>query len=671
MRMQTAGKVSLKLKIMGAVLLPVVLLFPVMLTLYVKSTDQLAGERNRSIATANTIAMDSVVANLGKHLEKMVTNILMVGELLDFTANPDNTNARMVLDGQFLSLAEEGIVRFSIYNADKRLIFEQVKGVPTRPATLPNAYFDTFTLAAKDAAFHYYFRGSEGAMEATSSEYCILSSILDLNDTTVGYVELAIHSSRWVKRIAELTGGRVFLYDPAHRSIPLTENREQADRLLSQLPEKLAGTNFIQTGLGGLHCLVNSLPIQDPHQAPIGYLLIGQDSTLLVKGERQRRMYGIGLSALILVVSQMLVYFMVCRGITDPISRIITFATALATGDVSSSLNMRAKGEILTMTNALNAMADHIRTQANLVQRIAEGDLTVEVLPASAQDVLGHSLVAITDNLGRMILQISGNAEQLLEVAGSVARLSDELENSLEVIKSQTRKLAEAFAQISGNLEVVASSTEEMSASIQEISRTSSESSETTRKAEQFAEDTRRVMEQLSTVVASISASNQAISDFADQTNLLALNATIEAARAGEAGRGFAVVASEVKDLAQKSMGTAKAIDGDVGDIERCTAQAVTSTQTIAEAVTKSKDASFGIASAVEEQAAAANDISHNIANAHMITSGFSTSIGELQQVASVTGSTIESLNASADQLSTFADILKKSVDMFKLRRHS
>jgi methyl-accepting chemotaxis protein len=285
--------------------------------------------------------------------------------------------------------------------------------------------------------------------------------------------------------------------------------------------------------------------------------------------------------------------------------------------------------------------------------------------------VLGHSLVAITDNLGRMILQISGNAEQLLEVAGSVARLSDELENSLEVIKSQTRKLAEAFAQISGNLEVVASSTEEMSASIQEISRTSSESSETTRKAEQFAEDTRRVMEQLSTVVASISASNQAISDFADQTNLLALNATIEAARAGEAGRGFAVVASEVKDLAQKSMGTAKAIDGDVGDIERCTAQAVTSTQTIAEAVTKSKDASFGIASAVEEQAAAANDISHNIANAHMITSGFSTSIGELQQVASVTGSTIESLNASADRLSTLADILKKSVDMFKLRRHS
>jgi methyl-accepting chemotaxis protein len=149
-------------------------------------------------------------------------------------------------------------------------------------------------------------------------------------------------------------------------------------------------------------------------------------------------------------------------------------------------------------------------------------------------------------------------------------------------------------------------------------------------------------MEQLSTVVASITEANQAISDFADQTNLLALNATIEAARAGEAGRGFAVVAAEVKDLAQKSMGTAKAIHVDVANIEKCTNQAVTSTRTIGEVVARSKDATFGIASAVEEQAAVANDISQNIATAHVITAGFSNNIEDLQEVASVTGRTIQ-----------------------------
>lgn len=669
--MKNAGKVSLKLKIMGAVLIPVLLLVPVMVTLYLQGTRQLKGERNRAITTANTIAFDSVLTSQAKHLEKMLTNVLMTGELLEYTLTPGNDSARMVLEGQFLSLIEEGIIRFSIYDKEKRLIFQQAKDTPRRPKSLPKAYSETFARAAKDAAFHFYFRGSEGAMPATAAEYCILSSILDDKDATVGYVELAVLSSRWVKHIAELTEGNVFLYDPVHRAIPVTELRDQANRLLRQLPEDLHGRGFVQTGLDGQHCLVNILPIMDPQQQICSYMLVAQDASRLVEAEKKRQIYGLAVSLAILVLSQILAYLMVSRGITGPISRIIAFASDLATGDVSSSLTMRAKGEIRTMSNALNVMADHIRTQANLAQRIANGDLTVEVIPASEKDVLGKALVAITGNLGEMITHISQEAQQLLHVAVNVAGLSSELQVSLNVIESQTKNLVHSFEQISNNLEVVASSTEEMSASIQEISRTSGESSETTRQAQHCSEETAQVMEQLSAVVASISAANQTISDFADQTNLLALNATIEASRAGDAGRGFAVVAAEVKDLAQKSMGTAKTIHADVLNIEQCTVQAVASSKTINEVVARSKDATFGIASAVEEQAAVANDISRNIANAHLITSGFSHNIDELQKVASITGGTIQSLNTSADQLSQLAETLKKSVDMFKLRQHS
>jgi methyl-accepting chemotaxis protein len=666
--MNGAGKVSLTIKIMGAVFLPAALLFPVMLTLYIQGTGELTAERNKAMKIANTIAFDSAIASQRQHLEKMLTNVLMTDELLAFTLRPDDRAPRMVLEGQFLSLAKENITRFSLYNSDRKLIFQQFKDAPKRPDALPPSLHDTFSQAAKDAALHFYFRGTEASMPTSPAELCILSSIIDGNDAVVGYIELAIRSSLWINRIAELTGAKVLPYDPRHRSVPTAEHQQLGGLMLASLPEDLAAHSFWQTSADSLHFLANILPITGPDKSNVGFLLIVQDGSALVEAEKKRQHYGLGLSAVILICSQLLAYLMVSRGIVGPIDKIVAFASSLASGNVSTSLNMQASGEIQTMTTALNAMAAHIRTQAALAERIANGDLSMVVVPASEQDVLGHSLAAITENLGQMIEHISANAKRLLDESGHVAGFAEELGASSEVIESQTHKLTAAFEQISGNLEVVASSTEEMSASIQEISRASSESSETTKKAQQFSTDNAVIMRELNTVVNSISQANQAISDFADQTNLLALNATIEAARAGEAGRGFAVVASEVKDLAHKSMGTAKAVHADIENIERCTAQAVASTDTIAGMIARANDAAIGIAGAVEEQAAVANDISHNIAEAHSITSGFSRSIEELDQAASTTNDTIASLNASAEQLSRLAGTLKNSVDIFQLR---
>ena len=64
-----------------------------------------------------------------------------------------------------------------------------------------------------------------------------------------------------------------------------------------------------------------------------------------------------------------------------------------------------------------------------------------------------------------------------------------------------------------------------------------------------------------------IVSSLEGIRQIADQTNLLALNAAIESARAGEQGRGFAVVAEEVRKLAEQSSTMVNSISKVIKDI--------------------------------------------------------------------------------------------------------
>ncbi|MBV5317400.1 MAG: methyl-accepting chemotaxis protein [Desulfobulbaceae bacterium] len=658
----------MKLKIMCMVILPIVVLCPVIIPLYLQGTNALKAERDKAMGTANTIALDSVITHQKQRLEKSLTTVLMIDELASLALDPKNKSARMVLDGLFLSLAEESIVRFSVFDKDRSLILQQVKGPPARPLTLPPEFKAKFDQAATDFAFHYYFRGTDTNMESCPVEFCILSIVTDKKDNPVAFVELAVKSCLWTDMIAQLTGGKVFLYDPIHKKIPITEDRAFADQLVAHLPSDLTRNSFFQTDTEKSHFFTNVIPLTGLDDKTVGHLLISSDASSLVQNERKRWLYALMVTTFILLFSQVLAFFMISRGISAPIARIITFASSLASGDASTTLNIKSSGEILKMTEALNTMAEHIRERAAQAEKIANGDLTIDIVPESDKDILGDSLAAITNNLGEMIEQISVNANDLLGESRKVANLSGKLQNSSDIIESQAGKLTEAFTSISGNLEIVAHATEDLSSSIREISKASNDGSETTQKAMEHSLETSSTMRQLSKVVSCINEANQAITDFADQTNLLALNATIEAARAGEAGKGFAVVATEVKDLAIKSMETAKNIRVNIEDIEKFTIEAVTSTSTIAEAIAHAKDAAFGIASAVEQQAAVAVDISQNISKAHTITGGFSSSLNDLNHAASVTNETTSSLNKSADQLSKLSEALKMSVDRFTLR---
>jgi methyl-accepting chemotaxis protein len=119
------------------------------------------------------------------------------------------------------------------------------------------------------------------------------------------------------------------------------------------------------------------------------------------------------------------------------------------------------------------------------------------------------------------------------------------------------------------------------------------------------------------------------INALASKTNLLALNATIDAARAGEAGNGFAVVASEVKVLASQTAKATDKIRTQIDGVQTAMRAAVDASRSIGEHIDEINAVSAAIiASAVEQQGAATQQIAHNTQEAANRTREVSSNIG-------------------------------------------
>ena len=659
---------SLKIKIMGMTALPIILFLPVFFVIYNQGTNELKHERNRSMHIGDTIALDGAISNQRPVLEKAITNILNTDETLSFISDPKDSNAKMVLEGMFLSLEEQGIARFVAYNANFKVLLQQQKGDLVAYTTkLPTDLEPLFKQAEKDFEFHYFFRGSTPTEELFPITYSVVTVITDFDDNTIGYIEIALDSAPLVKEIAERTTNTVMLYSHSHHAISLSSNPDMTKGLLQTLPEELADKSFIQSSTKSGHLLTDILHIKGYDGEVVSVMLIVSDATTFVRSEKKRWILGMSTTFIIILFSQVIVYLAVTRGIIAPIKQVINFASTLAAGDSSSLLTIKAGKELTRMAEALNTMASHIQERSSQAEAIAAGNLAVSIEIYSDKDVLGQSLSAITSNIGSIIRDIMDNADNLLQTSEQITDLSDDLEITSHLIEARAQQMEVSFDSVKDNLQIVTDGTERMSLSIKEISENTETSNKTTDEAKHVAQESADIIQQLNKVVISIAKANQSITEFADQTNLLALNATIEAARAGEAGKGFAVVASEVKELANQSMTTAKAIRSDIDNIQIFTEKAVTSAGNISEVIEQVRESSQVIATAVNEQTTVADEISSNTISAHDTTGGFSKNIEDISNAANITTDTMAALNDSAKELETIAQKLRNKVEAFTL----
>nr|WP_244913583.1 methyl-accepting chemotaxis protein [Shewanella xiamenensis] len=307
-------------------------------------------------------------------------------------------------------------------------------------------------------------------------------------------------------------------------------------------------------------------------------------------------------------------------------------------------------------------------------------ELTVESKDELGELTISMNQMALT--LSKTVGQVIGRSE---EIASMVTELNAVAENNRKAILSQqedTDQVATSMTQMAATITEVASSAESASYSSGQAESRVKESCAVVDASEKITQQLVVSAQQSSQLIQQLQASTGKILNFvsvvdaiAGQTNLLALNASIEAARAGEQGRGFAVVADEVRALATRSqtatqeiseliqtlvLDAKSAVDSfgknelQIKDSSLLVNQIKQNLLEISDALTQLSQANAQVATASEEQAVTAEDISERINTIR--------DSGE-----SVLSSAFETAKAS-ESLSQQANSLREAMLQFKVR---
>src|SRR3954452_1905877 len=187
------------------------------------------------------------------------------------------------------------------------------------------------------------------------------------------------------------------------------------------------------------------------------------------------------IGALALLVALALA-FVLARHLTRRLAALSRAAEALAEGDVDHELAVKGGDEVGRTAAALASMVDHLRDLAGAADRVATGDLTVDVTPRSERDRLGAAfgglvaeLRAAVSQMSRSATSVAGASELVAASSADAGRAVDEIAPALGDVAAGTERQVRSVTSARARTEQVAGATTASAHDAQETSRAADE----------------------------------------------------------------------------------------------------------------------------------------------------------------------------------------------------
>ena len=467
--------------------------------------------------------------------------------------------------------------------------------------------------------------------------------ILDHSGTTIAYKEIQSVLDR--ENVIEQAG---------------QNSKDQDLQALAAIEKKMVSG---ETGVGtyqysdGAHYIQSYAPIASTD---------GWSIAITVDKDEFMRPAAIGSLLQLAASAVMFVIALLCalatgRSMARPIVRCAQRLELLSKGDLKTPVpEVKSRDEIKVLANSTSDLIESFNQIIDEVdfslERIANGDLT----EADSSSYYPGDFAALQVYLKRINQRLNQTMGGIISAAEQVSAGADQVAASGTTLSHGATEQATAVDMLSNEIH-------ELSENIKSTAAGARNASDISNAAREQLLDGIGTMNEMLQAVHEIEGNSSEISkilkvidDIAFQTNILALNAAVEAARAGAAGKGFAVVADEVRNLAAKSAESAKTTAVLID-------QSVSVTQKGANLANLTSEALKRVMESSQESVEHINQISDKVQEQSQAVVTINERIQEISSVVQSNSATSEESAATAEQLSSQAELMKGMVSKFKL----